>query len=278
MIVLHPRDYPKVRTLVTAQERVFLPQLLGVLEGTLPGRVVVDDADAPTAAVVFGKSVQVSRWLGYCRNDTFVTELKEFVKREQHTCDPVPVWATAANQRWNEAISTVYGGNLFAAPRTEFEFNAHQYERQRKAVTLPAGVTIRHITASQLDAFVPLRDLNLSVWATVEDYLRGGPGFGAFYGEQWLGYCDSLFVGGGLAELNIGVLQQHRREAGIGTVLAQNYIDACLQVGLVPCWSCDTANRASYRMAQTLGFEPLREYSSYSSLNPADDFAPQRSS
>lgn len=284
VIVLEQQDYPQVRQLITDRERIFLPQLLGVLDGVQPGRVVVNDAQQPTAAVVFGKTVQSSRWLGCPQvgdshdsiDEIFVAELAAFVRREQRPDERLPVWVTTRDESWDRAVRTVYGQSLFCSPRTEFEFHADWYARAKKASVPPGGVVVRPITAAHLEMFLPLKRMNLSVWSTVADYLTGGPAFGAFLGEQWVGYCDSLFVGGGLAELNIGILQRDHRGAGIGTLLAQSYIDACLDLGLTPCWSCETANTASYRMAKGLGFEPLREYTAYSSVDPAEDFEPER--
>lgn len=270
--------------LIDESERVVLPPTLGILEGILPGVVLVDDRHAPTCAAVIRQNLRnvSARLLGNPSKDLFNAGLVEYIQRESNLQEDVTgknLYIATATKAWEDVIYRAVGYRVLRVGRTQFEFNAVDFEERASDVAAPnlEGLVIRRIDGEFIAANAPWTQYTNAIWNGAENYLRHGGGWVALFDNLIVGSCDAAFVGGNSAELNIKV-EKSQRGRGLGIYLAVQFIRDCIDRGLTPNWTCDTENVASYQMAQKLGFRPMRAYFAYSTQNWAKSHEPARTS
>lgn len=283
-IQLNPSEYQQALPLIQDDEQVFLPYALSILEGIIPGSVFVDDRYAPTCTAVILQNSRnvIARLLGNPSNHLFNTGLVEYVQREINLLEDTTgknLNISTTTKAWENVIYHAVGYRVLRCLRTKFQFDAADFEHRMSDLAAPDlnGLYIRRIDKDLIGSNEQLTQYTETVWNGAENYLKHGGGWVALESNRMRGFCDALFVGGRQAELNISV-GKSLRGRGIGSYLAIQFIRDCLDKGLVPNWTCDSDNVASYHMAQKLGFTPMRGYYDYRTQNFAKDYEPARAS
>lgn len=87
-----------------------------------------------------------------------------------------------------------------------------------------------------------------------EDFLKYGMGYALCNDEQILSETYAT-IGGGYAELGV-ITQPDYRKRGYAIQICNFIIKKCKELGIIPIWSCNVDNIASFNTALKLGFKP----------------------
>lgn len=140
--------------------------------------------------------------------------------------------------------------------RTNFRFDASRHlAARRTAPPLPAGIELRAMHAAEF----AMPDVSVSparFWNDAWQFLAQGGGWCTIQDGEVTAIAFTSFRRN--AQLEIGVETRLRyRGHGHARHAACALIDACLASGLEPVWSCRRENVASFRLAGSLGFDPV---------------------
>ncbi len=236
-----------------------------VLERSVEGRVWVDDAEDPALVhvlhpygmtLLFGDTSAVSA-------QTLDHHLNVQARAPTDRWMQVFPASQAARVRellqaeMADANSAPAGPKPQQFARANFRFDRARFATKNFSGQIPEGMTLRPMT----EADFGLADLSVSplcFWRNARQFLRGGGGWCVVQGDEVAAMAFSSFRFG--KELEIGVeTRANFRRRGLAQLAAAALIDACLAQGLEPVWACRKENRASYALAQRLGFVPTAE-------------------
>ncbi|KKB72827.1 MULTISPECIES: GNAT family N-acetyltransferase [Bacillus] len=99
-------------------------------------------------------------------------------------------------------------------------------------------------------------------WGGADNFLKKGFGFKAVCGNRTVSECVSIFRSDRFAEIDIATDPDFRGR-GYAALCARAFISYCKEHRMKPRWDCDQQNTASIRLAEKLGFRPLKNYSLY---------------
>lgn len=174
-------------------------------------------------------------------------------------------WLQVAPDTWADeltALAADLSGQIERYTRVNFQFSAAEYQQRRQRLLDPGNLP-GHLPGYQI---VPvdraLFDMPGSVvpsafFRDAEQFLRIGTGFAVLIDGEPAALAFSSFALDAQLELGIETRAAHRGR-GLATLACAALIDHCLARGLEPIWACRLENTASYRLAQALGFEPVR--------------------
>ena len=246
MITLSPDQFARVAPLFDAYWGL-RPGIYSVIEGRQAGRILVDDAERPRTALLWGDFF-------FLAGDPATTPSTRRLwlqvlggpeERSQYSL------VFAAPNAWQEVLAALLaplkGERLV---RSLFRLDVDAF-RALPPRPLPAGYTLRpHDARTALESGgIP------ELWGSVEHFLAEGVGYCVLQGEAFVGSSQTVFVGDGRAEIGVGVREGYRRQ-GLGSAAARATIARCLELGLAPEWGC-MYNPASGALAASLGFRPL---------------------
>jgi RimJ/RimL family protein N-acetyltransferase len=266
-IRIEREQYHVVRQLLSGSDSVFTPCPLSILEGIVDGIVFVDNQDHPHCAAVLSTDFIGGRLIGqaldteFCNG--FVSMMKEhFFSMNETSSDFRLFWSTAS-ETWDDLIFRIFGYKVFRINRTQFRFDRDVFESLGPAKKMEA---MHRIDSEIIQSNAPLRRELEGLWGSIENYLLHDVGWISLSSDgKLMGRCNAAFLGGGLAEISIQV-NKSARGSGLGFQLARNFIQDCLDRGVIPNWTCDTQNVPSFRLAQKLGFEEDSSYHLFASM------------
>lgn len=255
---LIPAHYPRILPLFDGY--LVDPLMFAVIEGRRPGRVYADNAEQPTAGIIWTETecVYVA---GDPANETFNRNLRQLI---DSTIIPT---AKALDMDFISLFShpAVYPPRLEAmlsdlvplrTPVNTFRFNLEHFEQQRELSRLPEGMTLTGLDADLLHdpENEGLLDGVLHYWGTVEAFLRNSHGYAVLDGERAVSWLYVQASGGGGQAPDIWTDPEYRSQ-GLASVVGRRWIEDCLAEGQQPFWLNDQANRGSRRLAERIGFD-----------------------
>jgi GNAT superfamily N-acetyltransferase len=236
-----------------AQAAFDVPAYDAVFEGRQPGRLFVDNAATPTAAIM-------------CRTyDYFVagspdTPLRTFIKDApeeagvfQSLYSYVPL-----NEHWGQALQADV--NLLVIPRRNFHWDMRQ---PAPDFPLPEGARIEQVNvenAKAVDAALPLPFMRM-FWGSYAALYENGFAYYAAQGKAVTSVVYAIAMSSTGVIVGVDTFEPFRRQ-GYGAAVSATFIRAALARGVQPIWDCDAANPPSAAMAERLGFvehEPFME-------------------
>ena len=269
-----------VSNMLTGLESSFAPSPLSILEGTIDGKVFVNRAHVPTCAAVMSNNLVGGRLIGRADdlefNRDFVSLMSQRFSSDQGAEHRL-YWSTVS-ETWDEVVFRIFGYRVFRIDRTQFYFNRRAFEAL-EPMRLPSStsLTVCRIDQHLLDEHEALRNELEGLWGSSDKFLKFGGGWVAISEENRIvGRCNSVFLGGGAAELAIWI-DKPLRGIGLASHLCRRYIEDCLNRNIVPNWTCDTLNKASYNLANKMGFEPKQNYFIFTSMYAPMYYEPARS-
>jgi len=269
--MIHELDAPRYERVapIFGKSKQFVP-VHAVLQGRFPGKVYVDDPDAPRSAVVWA----LTRWAyigGEARNQPFNRDLPGLIT---NTLFPLSLqlqfrWFelyAPPSKDWEATIE-----QALAALRPEkhyestFELDQRRFRSTRTQPRAPEGMELRGAELPVLPADIPSVPFIPSRMATRTAY-----GFRLMEGAREVAVCRS----NGLAtadEFMIDV-ETHAQYRGRGhaMLVATAFIDHVLDRELRPLWETTEDNTASRRLASRLGFQERETYPVYAFQIGAD--------
>lgn len=153
------------------------------------------------------------------------------------------------------------GARVQRYTRQNFQFNPTRYALKRNLIAPPDDIRLRPLLATDF----ALADIGVSpqwFWTSADQFLANGGGWCVERDGELasMAFCSYRFD----RQLEIGVetrAQYRGRRYALHAACA--LIDQCISQGLEPVWSCRKENQGSYRLAQSLGFEPTMEIPYY---------------
>lgn len=98
-----------------------------------------------------------------------------------------------------------------------------------------------------------VRDEIRWMWPSEEAFHERGFGTLAVIEGQIVCWCTAEYVGPTHCGIGISTVPAYERQ-GVATATAAAFVEEARQRGLIPCWECGSANAASVRVAEKLGF------------------------
>ena len=170
----------------------------------------------------------------------------------------------AVPDSWVDLLLDLRGEAL--QPYERFAFQAPAvWDRKRLSElqrSLTDGFKLERITGSTITAFAALADSLIYNFASPEDFLARGVGFGIrlIDGDQFVAGCSSFAISSRSLEFEIQTHFDYQRR-GFALVTGSRMIEYCIDNQLDPCW--DAAHEGSARLAERLGFTDRRPYTAY---------------
>lgn len=270
MIRLKPNQYAQVAPLF-AQMGEWNVYVTAVLHQTSPGRVYVDNLDAPQSG--FLVSIDRSYLVGNPRNAAFNAALRDELHAtllagdRVNPADPELVLSVASPQ-WEPALADMLGDWHWPpiwGRNQHFTFDQPQLNWQ---TALPAGYTIARLDANLLQAQgknLPqtIADSIRIGWQNEANFLQHGFGFVALHGEEIACWCLADATVADRCEIGIETAVSHRNR-GLATAVTAATVEFCQNNGFRHIgWHCEANNYASSRTAEKVGFVQERAYSDY---------------
>lgn len=263
MIELEIESYHSARPVFAGLEHCI--PVWAVLEGSSPGRVLVDSASEPRLGIIWGA------W-GYYYLGGQPVEVES--AREIRTLldkDLVPA-SVALGERGLVLYPApgdceVLAGEVLSGRsplqifRRHFRFNPDQFRISPAWQAQSRTETVLHrIDAALLDrpGQALVGELE-ATWGSKVSFLQHGLGFCLLSQDELASACYAVFVAGGRAEVSVFTAEVFRRQ-GLATRVSAAFIDSCLELGLVPNWECFWDNTASDALARKLGYEQAVDY------------------
>lgn len=230
-----------------------------VVEQDAPGRVFAYPAESPSVVYVLH-----SYGMSLLYGDTGIPEVNDrLLAQIVSTHRTADEWLQVSPDTWAARlarISVPVPCSDQPAPvveqytRVNFRFSPSAYRVRRPGFSDAAHRVARagHAAFAMPGSVVPrvfFRD--------VENFLSAGTGFAVVIDDEPVSLAFSSFVTSSQLEIGIETLDRYRGR-GLATLACAALIDDCLARGLEPVWACRRENTASYRLAETLGFEPVR--------------------
>lgn len=222
-----------------------------ILDGTL-GLALMDDQDDPKSLCIH---MQIF-W--YFAGDPHTKWAKRMI-----TQIPPYDFIMPSAPGWLEEIQKVHGERL--QPYTRFSFSAESLSCDHLDALWEASAHKGMIRAMDAESIKALSStcgnaFEIDVFASTQDFLDRGFGFGAWQGNQVIGAAYTTLVSRKGMEVSIWVTER-QRQRGIATTLASRFLMESLDRGLEPHW--DAANSESVKLAKKLGYTFTGTYDAY---------------
>lgn len=221
--------------------------VFGVLEGSTPGRVFVDECDTPSAALVTVEGA-FSYLAGLPTPGAPASLVRLLFSDLLPGAAEKELVLFAFTNPWRSALYPLMQKHgAIRISRKTFSFNPERFASLagwRKWI--PAGMQLHPV-----DSALPG---GLSELCASFDERSRRFGFVLQAGDEIASLCAAVSVGGGEAEIDVHTAETWRGR-GLATLTACAFIEECLARGLRPAWSCWPYREASCGLARKLGFE-----------------------
>lgn len=258
MVLLSPCDYGLVKSaLGDVDANVMFAH--AVVNRDVKGTIYVDDPKVPTIfyvahpygmSLLFGNNVY---------HEDFNHALKQYLFKQRYASEWLQVYPLA----WEKLIETLNAETkaMQRFERLNFQFSKERYLALKKTINLE-DVRVMRVDETLYQKIsgkvVPKR-----FWNNYYDFELYGMGY-SVVDEKKTPLCTafSSFIVNDRLELGIETQEAHQGK-GYAYAACCALIDACLQKGLEPVWSCGSYNDASQKLAEKLGFVPTLKRAYY---------------
>lgn len=265
MFELSSQDFGRIEPLIQDIDHD-APIIYAVLEHSSPGRIWVDNVVAPTAAFIYpyGAFYYI---VGEPNKNGFLPAIWDLLQNsilpdiQNPAGREVVLFALSGN--WQKPLElfmkTQRGITII---RKTFRFNAERFIPQPEwRVKILEDMTLRAIDAEIL-AHDSLPIVNLDTWNSPQIFFSKGAGACLLHQGKVVSACATVFVGRGVAELDVHTLEAYHGQ-GLARFTAAACIEMCLAKGLQPRWACWPEREASIALAKRLGFEEYQNVPAY---------------
>lgn len=239
-----------------------------VFEGVQEGRIFVDDADAPTAALM-------CRSYEYYLAGAVSPALRQFIREAP---DEAEVFGSfygyvPLNDDWKAALMA--DAPLEIIERVNFQWAAGTAVPDWNAAMPTDGriVPIDGTLAQRLDRECYPVPFILYDWGSYDAYEAHGFGFALLVGDAIASTITAITTSKQHALVNVATEPPFRRQ-GYAALVGARFVEACLERGLLPVWDTDGTNTGSIATARRIGF---REDAPFVELALPNRAQPERS-
>ena len=162
-----------------------------------------------------------------------------------------------AGKNLNQKNSTEKPKNIkvIKHTRVNFKFNRAKFEMLKKE-----DITENYKIVKTDDRLFFEMDGSVvpkKFWDNEDDFAKRGIGFSLIKNDELITTAFSSFIHDNLLDLGMETKPEYRKK-GYAKYVCARLIDHCIENGYEPLWACQSENHGSYRLAQKLGFEPVR--------------------
>jgi hypothetical protein len=273
MAKLHPNEYNRVGGLLR-ELPINTLFARAVIEGDVHGRVYVDDPLRPRACFI-AHPYGMSLLFGTTASESFRRSLGGYLIGDSPDRSSVE-WLQVFPDEWRLVLEELLGdrlvqpdgngatveisslaeGNVLQDSRVNFLFDERRFAKLRLSLDLPPHCEViddaDFIYSTMRGSVVPS-----IFWNTAAEFRRRGAAFGVLYRGELASAAFASFVVDDYLELGIETVERFRG-CGLAVHACSALIDYCLERRLEPVWACRLGNVASYRLAERIGFDPVR--------------------
>lgn len=225
--------------------------VFSVLEGTNPGRAFVDNAAAPTVALVYPQAAFI--YLGGTHVDQAISNKTVDLISDVLLPDAGEREAIIfpCSDSWRKAMSSALAGQGgVTIYRKTFSLDEAAFAPHRDWRGLvPMDMEMRRIDRELAER----TGVAYGTWRNIDDFLSKGFGFCLTEDDRIVSTCSTVFVGDGEAEIDISTTESYRRR-GYATLVAAAFVEHSLGHGIRPNWACWRERTSSVALARKLGF------------------------
>jgi RimJ/RimL family protein N-acetyltransferase len=257
MLELDKQDYAHVLPLMKSleYETVFA---YAILENIQPGKVYVDRKVSPSCSLVISKG---GRYLlvGNADNEEFLSDVVGYLQNKQNHSNYYDLYTSSV--KLLNRISDNLVGQSILLNRSSFTFNESKFQLlKNRSEELPERFVMKRMDSTLLEKYQSEIDPSYGLlWTSAEEFIAKGFGYSILTDGHFASVCNSFYIGGGFADIDIITIEKHRRH-GLGTSTCTAFIQHCLENNLVPVWDCDAGNELSIQLATKLGFEKNKDF------------------
>ena len=215
------------------------------------GRVFTGDGESLSAAVACGDFI----YLGGVADGKLLKEVL-------YSC-PIPKFLVPMSEDWCACIGDICGANAKRTVRFATKRNTvFNFDKLKEYSAAPEGCKIERVNGEIFSQFAKQnwsKDFTAN-FKDYEEYSRLGVGYAAIIEGKAVAGASSYSVCDDAVEVQI-ITHPSFRKRGLARACAANLISGCLERGLYPNW--DAEHAASLHIAQSLGYELLREYTAF---------------
>jgi GNAT superfamily N-acetyltransferase len=219
-----------------------------VFEGKQPARIFVDNADAPTAALM-------CRSYEYYHAGAVDAALRQFTAEAP---EEAGVFAdfygyVPLNDGWKAALLADAPYEIIG--RMNFQWQPGAPAPDWRALMPEDGrvVSVDEVLARRLDReCYPVPFIRFD-WGSYEAYAAHGFGFALLVGDAIASTITAISTSSRHALINVATEPPFRKQ-GFATLVGGCFVEDCLKRGLLPVWDTDDTNLGSAATARRLGF------------------------
>jgi len=213
------------------------------LDGTIHGRILVDEPANPTAALIQDLA-EGPTYLGGALSPDILRDGLAILRAYQEVV--VCLWPG------DPVLAMLPGENCYTGAAVDFWDRSPAVDLDRLAV-LPEGYTMRRIDGDLAHRVEGFAQYYGSMYGSVERAVEGIIGHCLMHGDAIVSDAEAGPLTRGVAEMGIGTEEAYRRQ-GFATIAAAHVIRECEAQGYRAFWNAAQQNTGSVSLARRLGF------------------------
>ena len=269
LIELSKETFIKIKPLIGDLSHYLI--LSALLDGKTPGRIWVNNSEAPTTAFVWDKVNTLFFLVGDSKDYNLNQEINHLII---NTIFPEAIQRQYAKfylqfapyQQWKEQVDVILKGSL---PERQFIYSYilspdHSDSSLMWQQHVPAGYKMSRITHEIINN-TNLKNLDSVVygintcWSSIDQYLDdGGIGFCLLKEDVITSWCSTDYVINAECELYIETYKGYKQQ-GLGTLVAIACIKECITKGLMVHWHCFNYAIGSVKIAEKIKLTKIAE-------------------
>lgn len=243
------------------------PSFSGIVAGECKGDLWVDNATWPTLACANSYAVGSFAFLGRIQSDDacratqafLYDELFPLLKSKGIDCFEFSI----ESENVREPIFKIFADEEI---QSEKEFHYRKRGGFPDPIHLPAQYSIHEVTPefwniiseTNVENREHLTDGILGSWQRIDHFFKRSLAFCIICADKIVAVIVGTARFNDIIAIDIATEAEHRKK-GLGLMLTRMFVNACVDKGLTPQWSCVESNLASRKLVEKAGFEFLRQ-------------------
>lgn len=213
------------------------------------GSIFVDDIDRPSACVVVIKHLV---FLGGQPSDQVVSWLKESIRPVSYFIYP--------DYQWKTTLLDLFGESLQEYQRSCFVKKPFYISTDYKTLNIVEidaalmGSGLKHLDVIEEEI------ISTGTYKDLNDFYNRGIGFAPIIEHKIGGFCTSEYPSKQALAIGIEVFEKFQNR-GYAKAMTQMFLNKAASKNYTVYWECWKNNIASYKTAESCGFEKLYDYS-----------------
>ena len=217
---------------------------LSITEGIQSGEIFVDNAEEPTAVLLW-------HYCGFANiagnyDERFIEETRNMMHDPKDGHSGRMALQTDNDIRLRDMILSYPFASVHE--RYVFSFGGEKY-----CIPKDMGSRVEEISSDNYELMTG-RITPAFSWENKEAFLKNGFGYCLIKDGRMLACSFSSGVSKDYVDIGVETSEEFRGQ-GYGKIAAAAMVKETLRRGKLPVWGCDTRNEASMRLARSVGFE-----------------------